>query len=656
MGRPLSSILASNGKYVVFLYAAVTVMFMMYLHQHSQHGSAFLPGTEHHSHLGRKEQHLEIPKIIHQTWKTTEIPATCTSAVASWKAKNPGFEYRFYTDADMDAIIKRDHAELWGMYQRMVPVMKADLFRYLILYDVGGYYADIDVECLQPIETWQTRSRTFFNVGMMVGFEVITGTRPDWRKWFARKFQMCQWTIASVPEHPILGRVIDHIWNVFENHTDEQIQTRSAVDLTGPAVWSDAVTDFMKHEFNVTFGQDPFKSNMLRDEFVLVGDVLLLPLRSLAVGSAGYQPPATYDYEDQFVRHGFQGSWKRRPAPAPLPDYSHQWEPESCATSLYGPKLCTKGRVVYAHDLGLLMDGKTDSVFAMYKNFKENTTSAFVTIDAPDLQNFTLQGYELTGVAEDLSRNPRAWVVEGRLRNGNWTLLHAIENAQFPANATRRYTLHGSQLIHQVRFNFTVIQNASDTDAIAMAELKLLGMPKPLPPEPACMQLGDVEVCACCTVEENSLRQKEGPLGLIDGNTGSKWHIQWEPSPFYNMYPYLALKFQRPITVLGYNMTAANDFENRDPSAWHVQGKSSSTSEWVDIDVWHDVVFEERYANKSYTLADPAIVTEIKLQIEALRKPDDLRCRHTFCTQLGEWMLMVAEEDQELVKQLYDRA
>ena len=43
----------------------------------------------------------------------------------------------------------------------------------------------------------------------------------------------------------------------------------------------------MKDEFNVEFGVDPFKSDMLRDEFVLIGDVLLLPLRSLSVNSAG---------------------------------------------------------------------------------------------------------------------------------------------------------------------------------------------------------------------------------------------------------------------------------------------------------------------------------------------------------------------------------
>jgi hypothetical protein len=45
----------------------------------------------------------------------------------------------------------------------------------------------------------------------------------------------------------------------------------------------------------------------LRDEFVLVGDVLLMPMRTFGVGSAGYAfPYDQYPAEHQFVTHGFQ--------------------------------------------------------------------------------------------------------------------------------------------------------------------------------------------------------------------------------------------------------------------------------------------------------------------------------------------------------------
>lgn len=57
----------------------------------------------------------------------------------------------------------------------------------------------------------------------------------------------------------------------------------------------------------VEFGEPPYSDVRLRDEFVLVGDVLLMPMRTFGVGSAGYAfPYDQYPVEHQFVTHGFQ--------------------------------------------------------------------------------------------------------------------------------------------------------------------------------------------------------------------------------------------------------------------------------------------------------------------------------------------------------------
>jgi mannosyltransferase OCH1-like enzyme len=64
--------------------------------------------------------------------------------------------------------------------------------RYAILYDQGGYYADIDVECTEPIDNWLADHDNYDNVEMVVGFEVVTD-REDWADWFARPIQLCQW-------------------------------------------------------------------------------------------------------------------------------------------------------------------------------------------------------------------------------------------------------------------------------------------------------------------------------------------------------------------------------------------------------------------------------------------------------------------------------
>ena len=37
----------------------------------------------------------------------------------------------------------------------LTPVQRADVFRYLVLWDQGGYYADVDAACTLPIDQYQ---------------------------------------------------------------------------------------------------------------------------------------------------------------------------------------------------------------------------------------------------------------------------------------------------------------------------------------------------------------------------------------------------------------------------------------------------------------------------------------------------------------------
>lgn len=95
-----------------------------------------------------------IPRIIHQTWKTGNLPPLAVRNVNSWKYLNQEYEHRLYTDDDISSYVERRHPDLQHVWQRMKPIHRADMFRYLILYDVGGYYADIDVTLNIPLNDW----------------------------------------------------------------------------------------------------------------------------------------------------------------------------------------------------------------------------------------------------------------------------------------------------------------------------------------------------------------------------------------------------------------------------------------------------------------------------------------------------------------------
>lgn len=91
-----------------------------------------------------------IPKIIHQTWKTKDVPKITIPWIESWKRLNPDWEYRFWTDEDNLKLCQEEFPELLDIYTSyQFDIQRADVARYMILCRHGGLYADIDAECIK---------------------------------------------------------------------------------------------------------------------------------------------------------------------------------------------------------------------------------------------------------------------------------------------------------------------------------------------------------------------------------------------------------------------------------------------------------------------------------------------------------------------------
>eukprot|EP00435_Cladocopium_sp_Y103_P069313 s659_g33.t1 len=93
-----------------------------------------------------------IPCVVHQTWKTHQLSDRQNSCVDTWKSKNPTCEHRLWNDTEIAALCKEKSPDLiWPIWDGLSPVERADVFRYLVLWNQGGYYADIDVQCRKPV-------------------------------------------------------------------------------------------------------------------------------------------------------------------------------------------------------------------------------------------------------------------------------------------------------------------------------------------------------------------------------------------------------------------------------------------------------------------------------------------------------------------------
>lgn len=101
-----------------------------------------------------------IPRIIHQTWKTEQIPERFLGYSLSWREKNPDWSYRFWTDRDLLEFVANHYPEYLNVFCGYEQgVQRADAGRYLLLHHFGGIYADIDTECCQSLETLTSEER-----------------------------------------------------------------------------------------------------------------------------------------------------------------------------------------------------------------------------------------------------------------------------------------------------------------------------------------------------------------------------------------------------------------------------------------------------------------------------------------------------------------
>lgn len=71
-----------------------------------------------------------IPKIIHQTYKSSNVPKSVRSFMQSWRRLNGDWEIRFYDDEACLDFVKREFPEYLEAYRGLPKhVERSDFFR-----------------------------------------------------------------------------------------------------------------------------------------------------------------------------------------------------------------------------------------------------------------------------------------------------------------------------------------------------------------------------------------------------------------------------------------------------------------------------------------------------------------------------------------------
>jgi mannosyltransferase OCH1-like enzyme len=137
-----------------------------------------------------------VPRIIHQTYRTTQIPFRWMKSRYSVLKQHPaseGWQHMFWTDNKIRSFIQANYTWFLPTFDSYpYPVQKVDAFRYFALYHYGGIYLDLDVGARQSL------------AGLLHYPVIFPKTEPIG---FSNDFMVAN------PKHPLFHRIIHNLHN-----------------------------------------------------------------------------------------------------------------------------------------------------------------------------------------------------------------------------------------------------------------------------------------------------------------------------------------------------------------------------------------------------------------------------------------------------------
>lgn len=184
-----------------------------------------------HKQIWVNENEIKIPKIIHQTWCSKDKNDSIDNLRKTWINNNPDFKYIYYDDNDINDFIKTYFSsDIYNCYKRIIAgTLKADFFRYCVLYIHGGFYIDIDNSCIKPLAEVIEPNTTLVTTTDHCSIE--------------KSDRIYQAFLGSVPHCKLFMMMIKHIMkNMNAGYFKYDL-----FQLSGPVIFSDLLKKYINH-------------------------------------------------------------------------------------------------------------------------------------------------------------------------------------------------------------------------------------------------------------------------------------------------------------------------------------------------------------------------------------------------------------------------
>ncbi len=219
-----------------------------------------LPLRELHDRpAGDENRNSFIPSYVYQTWEDNLFGRTHLAAIERFRDLNPGMHFRLF-----DRKLRGNYMlDSWGNHP-IYPIfqnaqfgpMQADIFRYCILCERGGYYFDINKGCSIPLVSLCSKD----SLGL-ISFERNDCFIPPSAKAIDKILHptkyVLQWGMGFVKEHPVLVQMIANICEYYPFYKNKIFHNpkHAILSFTGPGMFTKTVRDVVSNQADIGITQ-----------------------------------------------------------------------------------------------------------------------------------------------------------------------------------------------------------------------------------------------------------------------------------------------------------------------------------------------------------------------------------------------------------------
>jgi len=173
---------------------------------------------------------MAIPRIIHQTAPTMNLPEWCQPLRHRTVRLHPDWDHRFCDDFAGRDLLRRELPHLLPLYDNYpFDIQRVDLFRVAAVYVSGGFYLDLDIECHKPLDPL-CEYRCVLAEERTLDPEEAAGLGVE------NALRVANYMFGSEPRHPFWADVMDEMLRRARRTISSE---QDILESTGPGLLTD---------------------------------------------------------------------------------------------------------------------------------------------------------------------------------------------------------------------------------------------------------------------------------------------------------------------------------------------------------------------------------------------------------------------------------